>query len=277
MLDIEWIYILLAILLILIIRFIYPLVWVFILKQLGSSLKNYLELNYVYAKSWLGRYIPGKVAYVGGKIYFGIQQGIDKTTVTLGSVLESLIQVFVGFLLGGLIINTLIDKTEILVWSLVGLGVLFLFLYPPFFNKIISLAYKLVKKKKLSKKYSFDFKTLLVSVGLFIFISFFTGIPVFLQIKSLVPDFPFFKNYLFIVGAFSLSGALGMVALIAPSGLGIREGVLTFLFSVFFERELVLVLVVLLRLTGTVVDVLFYIVSRLILAFKDNRLLSKIP
>jgi hypothetical protein len=74
------------------IRFLHPGVWILILKEFGENIKDYWGLNLAYAKAWLGRYIPGKVAWIGGKIYFGAQQGVDVKVLTLGSFLESLIQ-----------------------------------------------------------------------------------------------------------------------------------------------------------------------------------------
>ena len=82
------------------IRLLYPGIWIFILKDFGQKIHNYWELNLVYAKTWLGRYIPGKVAWIGGKIYFGSQQGLDIKILALSSLLEAIIQLIANLALG---------------------------------------------------------------------------------------------------------------------------------------------------------------------------------
>src|SRR5690606_14053307 len=59
-------------------------IWTVLLRSLGAkSVRMDLTLTYVYAKSWLGRYIPGTAPWISGKIYFAARQGISKNKLAV--------------------------------------------------------------------------------------------------------------------------------------------------------------------------------------------------
>ena len=88
--------------------------------------------------------------------------------------------------------------------------------------------------------------------------------------RSVVSDFNMMNNFFYLTGATNLAGSLGILAVFAPSGLGVREGILTVFLSQLFTKEIVLVCVVLMRLTATITDILFFIVSKGILMVKNS-------
>jgi uncharacterized membrane protein YbhN (UPF0104 family) len=60
---------------------------------------------------------------------------------------------------------------------------------------------------------------------------------------------------LFVAGALACSNILGLLALFAPSGLGVREGVLVSLLSVVMPAPVAVVIAVLTRLWMTFVEI----------------------
>src|SRR5690606_3920237 len=95
--EVAWQYLLLSGVFMLIARYIGVFVWMNILKNLGA--KNLKEstpqLTYVYAKSWLGRYIPGTAPWILGKIYFASKLGVSKNKLAVSSLLEGALQIVV--------------------------------------------------------------------------------------------------------------------------------------------------------------------------------------
>jgi uncharacterized membrane protein YbhN (UPF0104 family) len=77
-----------------------------------------------------------------------------------------------------------------------------------------------------------------------------------------VPSFDLTSNYFYLVGAGALAGSIGMLAVFAPSGLGVREGILVVFLSALFPREAILMILVVMRLTATVADLGFFLVSK---------------
>ncbi len=246
-------------------RFLLPPIWMFLLREFGQPVRHYWTLNFVYAKAWLGRYLPGKVAWVGGKIYFASQEGLDLTILTLASPLESVIQITANLVLGlGLVTvfsPTVLDQ-KVVIFSLTSLAILLGSTYPPIFNRLVRLAYKILRKRDLEVKYTLRVSTFWKTFLLFIGFSLACGFPFSLTCKAVVVDFNMAEHFLYIVSAATLSVSIGMLALFAPSGLGVREGVLAMFLAPLFSKESALVIVVLLRLSAVLGDVLFVGISQ---------------
>jgi len=255
------------------IRFLYPRVWVFILKEFGQKITNYWDLNFVYAKAWLGRYIPGKIAWVGGKIYFGSHQGLDIKTLILGSLLESIIQITASLTLGLFILSMQnrgnLDQ-RMTAFSLISLIILLLSTYPPFFNRVLKIAYKVFKKKEIESKYEFRFGTLIKTFLIFVVLGILLGIPAALICLSVDPAFDITLNFFYIVAALNIAGSIGILAVFAPAGLGVREGILAIFFSTLFSKEIVLVILIIMRLIPTLVDLSFFIISKVVLVYRSE-------
>src|SRR5438045_2740725 len=76
-LQINWWYLALASVLGLLKNYMGTFTWFVILRSLGATnLHLQKQLIYIYAKAWMGRYIPGTAPWILGKIYFASQHGI---------------------------------------------------------------------------------------------------------------------------------------------------------------------------------------------------------
>ena len=93
-LHVTWGYIGVSIVLALLARYLGTFIWFMILRSLGASnLRLEGQLVYVYAKAWLGRYIPGTAPWILGKIYFASRHGLSKQKLAISSLLEAGLQV----------------------------------------------------------------------------------------------------------------------------------------------------------------------------------------
>ena len=78
---------------------------------------------------------------------------------------------------------------------------------------------------------------------------------------ALVPDLA--RDQIgFVFATFTFAGAVGMLAVFAPSGLGVREGVQLLLLSRIMPTETAVALAVLGRLWSTAIDVAFYALTQ---------------
>ena len=59
---------------------------------------NFRRLHQAYARAWMGRYIPGKVVWIGAKVAFAPQLGLSKGKVAAATLVESVLQVALQFL-----------------------------------------------------------------------------------------------------------------------------------------------------------------------------------
>jgi uncharacterized membrane protein YbhN (UPF0104 family) len=216
---------------------------------------------YVYAKSWLGRYIPGTAPWILGKIYFASKQGISKNKLAVSSLLEGGLQVNVVLILSLLILSfdsrlNIVDvRFKFLMIAIAVIGIISL--TPRVFNKIVSITYKLLKKKTLDQEHLANGKTILTGAGLYTIGAVISGVSFFYMAKAVFPDL-LYSDALFVIGTASLAGAVSMLAVFTPSGLGVREGIQLALLSLIMPTELALVVTVFTRLWSIVTDFLFF-------------------
>lgn len=234
-------------------------IWLVLLRDLGAKITNYRLLFYVYAKSWLGRYLPGKVTWILGRIYFASEQGVSKSSLAMSATIESGLQVAVTMALS-LLFLSLDSRFDVIsgqlrIAMLVGAFALLIILSPKLFNLIFKFIYLQVKKQQLTLSIT---NTTLAKGVLFYVVSYLiSGAAYFLFAKAIYSELDL-SSMLYIIGAFNLAGVIGILAFFAPSGLGVREGIQLLLLSAIMPNEIALVLTIASRLWAVVIDFIFF-------------------
>jgi hypothetical protein len=267
-LHLGWGYLLLATVLALIKNFTGTFTWFTILRSLGATnLHLHKQLVYVYAKAWMGRYIPGTAPWILGKIYFASQHGISKQKLAVRSLLEGGLQIvtMLVFSLALLLFDKRLDvlgaSFKLLMVAVAVAGIVIL--TPSIFNRLISKAYKLLRHKELPAEHLASNRTIVSGASLYLLDAAINGLSLFFIAKGIDPALPY-SDILFAMGAASLAGAASMLAIFAPSGLGVREGIQLVLFSLIMPKELALAVTVATRLWSVGIDFVFLALSRLI-------------
>jgi uncharacterized membrane protein YbhN (UPF0104 family) len=267
-LHLSWWYLGLASLLSLCSRYLGTFTWLVILRSLGArNVHLQKQLIYVYAKAWMGRYIPGTAPWILGKIYFASKHGISKQKLAISSLLEGGLEIvtLLVFSLALLIfdqrLNVLGTGFKVLMVGVAVTGIVVLI--PAVFNRLIRAAYRLIRRKDIEGEHLATNQTILRGTSLYLFNSMINGTSLFFIAKGVDPALAF-HNITFAMGAASLAGAASMLALFAPSGLGVREGIQLVLFSLIMPRELALAVTIITRLWSVGLDFVFFGLSRLI-------------
>lgn len=269
-----WGYVLIASLFGLFTRYWQVLIWFVLLsglgaKNLGASAR---KLIFVYAKSWMGRYIPGTAPWILGKIYFASKHGISKNKLAVSSLLEGALQVTVVMAMAFLML--MFDKRLDVIalnMKLLMVGVLVLCVIavlPPVFNRLLAVAYRLLRHKRFDPEDRASNKTIARGVGLFAIGAIMNGFSLFFIVKGVYPSLTY-HDLLFVMGTGNLASAASMLAIFAPSGLGVREGIQLVLLSVIMPKELALLATVVTRLWGVAMDFVFLGISKWIDAHKS--------
>lgn len=236
--------------------------WRAMLRGLGADDPgSWNTMSYVYAKAWLGRYLPGKVGWILGKVYFGTGLGIARERLAVGALIEAVQQVAVTVLLA-LALLALDERLAVLSLGqrmlLLGVAVaLLLGMHPALFNAVIRRARRLQLTDGPMHETVVTSRTLLAGAMLQTIGFLLTGLSYVAFTKAWQPaigvgDVPF------VVGAFNLAGAVGILAIVAPSGLGVREGVQMLLLPLVMPKELAFVVTVAARVWSTAIDLLFF-------------------
>lgn len=274
-LRIDWPLLFVASLISLAFRYWGVLIWKFILKDLGArNLPPFSTLSQVYAKAWMGRYVPGTITWIASKIYLANKLGISKSRLAVSSLLEGGMQIVASMSVALLILGVdprldVISPEIKLVMILIAASAVVI-LYPPVFNFALRKAYSLVRRRKAYDELRTNGKATIRSFLLYSLGALLAGSSYYFLSASLYEGTDI-SMYWYIVGAFTLAGALGMATPFVPSGLGVRDGAQLVLLSLIMPKEVALAITVFSRLWSALVDVIFYVVAAVIGKYRSKR------
>lgn len=260
--DISWWFLGISLIIGLVFRFWGVYIWFVILSGLGAKnlRHSWAELTQVYSKAWMGRYIPGTAPWILGKIYFASKYGISKVKLGISSLLEGGLQIVVIMVVASLML-AIDPRLDVISWEL-RLGILaviilgIITLIPPVFNRFVKVAYKLLRKKELPVEHIVTNKVITKGALLYAIGGLISGLSLFFVAKAVYPELGYDQLF-FVMAVGNLAGAIGMLVIFAPSGIGVREGIQLVLLSLIMPAEIALAVTVLTRLWGVVTDLAF--------------------
>jgi hypothetical protein len=181
--------------------------------QVGMSL---------YLQSQIGRYLPGGIWDVVGRFVLGERAGVSKRAMAASIGLEMSLQVLSGaiYLLTALALRSNLDtRLYAIAGTVVALGAL-IFLSPPVFTFVVNRGLQILKRPPLAMRLTYRdilalFVARLVTHGML-------GLGFYLFALALTP-IPLAKAPL-LISAYVGAWLVGYLALLAPMGIGVREG-----------------------------------------------------
>jgi hypothetical protein len=127
----------------------------------------------------------------------------------------------------------------------------FIFLHPKVLQGILN--WILVQFKKEPILLSISYSNIVWILFVCIVAWMIGGIGFYLFVNSV---YPVSSNYiLFLTGALAISSTLGLIAIFAPSGLGVREGALVYLLSFLMATPVAAILSILTRIWMTLIEI----------------------
>jgi hypothetical protein len=137
-------------------------------------------------------------------------------------------------------------------------------LYPPVLRSVMNRLLRLIKKESLDcfPPYS----TNLALVALYTLPGFLQGLGLFSILRSLY-DISF-AHYLTITGSYYAASIAGLIAIFAPGGLGVREGILFLILPVLVPKEIAIVSAIVMRLVTITGEIALAVVWMILFRFK---------
>jgi hypothetical protein len=222
-------------------------------------------------KSWLnsqlGKYLPGKIWLLLGRFYFYESRGKSKKSISVALYFE---MVTIMVAAGLVFLAALIFFREIWLfysWKQSGWLILlfllgFVSLHPRVLQKILN--WTLVQFKREPVSLSISYSDILWILFVCIVSWVIGGVGFYLFVDSVYPVAP--QYILFLTGALAISSTLGLVAIFAPSGLGVREGALVYLLSFVMATPVAVIISILTRIWMTLIEIgligMAYLISR---------------
>jgi len=232
--------------------------WKLILKNLTISLP-FLKGLKVFFYSELWKYLPGKVWSFAGRMYLCQKLGISSTKTFVSMVMQVALTTISGILifLISLVFNSKF-RTYVnpLILLIIVISVLTI-LHPKILTRIINVFLHLLKKGSIRIEVSFS--QICVMLGYYCVVWLFFGTAFYFLINS-VTFIPASKIPI-LAGLFCISATIGVAALFAPAGLGVRESVLAVLLSNFFPISLSILISVLSRIWVSVIELVMVGIS----------------
>lgn len=198
------------------------LAWQTITARLGIRIA-YADSLRVWAFSTLGKYVPGKVMLLVARTYYYRKRGEPAVWVGYAVILEHL------FALASAVVVFLAAVTQLRLEGLaglrwlgwVGLLPLALLLSPRLMNWGIGLLARRLGAEERRDLSTWDFVAFL-AVFLLGWLVLGAGTYVLVwRIGGVGPEY-----FLYVTGAHALAGILGVLALFAPTGIGVKDGLL---------------------------------------------------
>ena len=216
-------------------------IWKLLIKKLGSDLTFGKSFRIIFL-SQLPKYIPGKVWSSLGRIYLCKKAGISKQVTLTSIIYETGLALVAGLIFGLSLLFIYMDKGIISKYMPVCYLIPFilLILHPKIFTKIANFILNKLKGEPLT--ITFSFWQMLLLVGLYLINWVIMSVALYYFVNSVytvaISSFPI------IVGIFAISVITGQISFFVPAGLGVREGVMTALLSIYLPIEIAIVIAI---------------------------------
>ena len=250
--------------------FVFSMLFYFVYKFTLASLWHYITkindcsipyekavTSYLY--SILGKYIPGKVFMLAARLTYYKEENAPLGKVTVCFFIENVCTLLGAAML--FIVSLLFFPNSLLQdykWiTLLLIVAFFVCIHPKIINFFLRIVGKIFKKDlEIPMKYSQMLKVVLLFIGNWLII----GVGFFILTKSIYPAVEL-SHLLFCAGIWGVSAIMGILAVFAPSGLGVREGIIVAgLMLIMPESDAVMISVVS-RLWQTIPELLLVVLA----------------
>ncbi|OGE81324.1 MAG: hypothetical protein A2826_02080 [Candidatus Doudnabacteria bacterium RIFCSPHIGHO2_01_FULL_43_23] len=228
---------------------------------------RFTDMLRVYSFSQLAKYIPGGIWLYLIRFRY-LSKNVSKESFVVVSSLENAVYVLSGFFLTSFISAQIFTTAKFqVVAAIIVITILVVLLMPKLFYFFINLALRALKKdgkndfKKIGRGpllitlLGSSLNWLLVGIGYFFFLSSFLPVG--------------FTRLPWFIAVFAASVTAGYVFVIAPGGLGVREGIMVLLLESVFGLEIATVIAIATRLWSAISEAL---IAGLISVFSKNKL-----
>lgn len=223
--------------------------WRIVLRAISGHELRFATAYRILTLSNLGKYLPGKIWTVTGMVYLVGLEGVPAKPALVSSALHQAFTLIPGAVFATSVLGMGIWGSTS-PWAIgIGMALGILLLYPPVFRSLLNLALRMFGREQVDFKLgfakAFGLFWLYVAAWVLYGASFWcmnTGIG--------IPDTPFWPTS----AAYCAAYIVGFVAIFAPGGLGVREGVLAVVLAPYLPTGLAAAVAVVSRFWMTIVE-----------------------
>lgn len=216
--------------------------------------------------SFLGRYLPGKIALIGSAFYLLKRQNVSVVVAGAVPVLSTLITILVALILSVPLIPAANEFNRLVLFciGMVFLAVLFIILMK---NKsCLEGILKLNTLKQTGYRLSISVITILSAIVLFQCIS--AGASTWVLSQAYCPTG--LESLGWFVSVTAFSGVMGLIAFFSPAGIGVRDGFYLMLLGQVVGMENAAFITIMLRIVQTAVDMVTALIGFIYLKLNNH-------
>lgn len=249
-LNLAPIYLVASFALLLLVHFpIYGWLWQAILRTLDAPIAVW-KAAAITAVSCIGKYAPGKVWFTLGRMSLAKRDGVPEAKSLLSVVMEIAITLLGGIaLLGAAII--LIPRSKVpsaVYYFFLLIPLCLVALYPPVMNWFLRTGLRLLRLPMFEWRLTPVGTLKLLGICLLDWLAQGTGS--FLLVKSFYPLT--ISQMPVMLGGYAISWMIGFLVLVAPAGLGVREGIYTLILKTVMPEPVAIISAMVTRVWITV-------------------------
>ena len=196
-----------------------------------------------YFLSVLGRYIPGKLGLALIRIEAYRPHSPERVALATGTEIVTALSAALVLMLGGIASAPGFFPAWLKWAAPAGIAITLAILSPPVLHRLAGLVFRLTGREQPERLPGY--RQMLGLTALYIIPGLLQGIGLYVLLLSLGPVPP--GSYLAITGAYYTAGLAGMLAIFAPGGLGVREGILMLVLPLVVPKESAIIAALLLR------------------------------
>lgn len=228
--------------------------WRVLLADLGTDLAPAPAAS-VFLVGQLGKYVPGSVWSVLAQAEMGARLGVPRRRMGVAGLLSIGLSVITGCLVGLPAVPLLRgagDGAFSPWWIVLAVVLGVVLLWPALLNRIVATGLRLLRREPL--EHTLGGRAIVVTVVWFVGAWLAAGAAVFVLARSVAPDAALGSLSLTAICGFALASAIGMLSVLVPAGVGVRDGILALLLVGLMPLGAATAVVVVARFVTVLVD-----------------------
>lgn len=217
--------------------------------------------------SQLGKYIPGKLWSYVVQIYWLASKGVSRTTALYLNVMTTILPIIVSLLTGSILLMILPEwnylRNELLIFICFLLIINLIIFNRKLLNLFLKIFSGISGRRIIFQQFSSSriiYMELLYILGAFFWAL--AGCSIAIGIGLNLDG----MKVIFVSSAMLLGDVIGFLILVAPGGLGVREGTMYFILRSAGVIQLALIFPIVVRLFSIITDLIMGIISVMIIS-----------
>lgn len=226
-----------------------------LLRKMGHHVPFFANLEYLLYGQF-GSYIPGKIWLYVIRYRFLKKHNVTETHFGTLFAIEAVQMIGSAAVLSVIFASQVVISNNWYIVILLGLlACIFVGLYPRIFYPVANWLYRLIRRPTIPAEQHVPYKYLLLTFGLVSGYWIILAVAFYFFAISFLPILQ--PHFILVMGAFISAYWLGLVALFAPSGLGVREGIFVYVFSTIVAGPVAIIIAVATRVWGTLNEIVW--------------------